>query len=58
MLARVRHVPRGHGTPVILKIRSAEMAEAGHDFYLSSNGVWLTDAVAPKYIVFPESFMG
>lgn len=34
----------------ILAIAAAEMAAAGHTFYLSANGVWLTDAVPPSFI--------
>jgi putative RNA 2'-phosphotransferase len=41
------------GKPVILQIKAAEMFAAGHAFYLSDNGVWLADAVAPAFITFP-----
>ena len=41
------------GKPVILTIRAAAMSAAGHPFYLSDNGVWLTDAVPPEFIDFP-----
>ncbi len=41
------------GAPVILAIRAEAMAEAGHVFYRSANGVWLTDHVPPAYIEFP-----
>lgn len=40
------------GKPVILIIRSAEMHRDGLVFYLSDNGVWLTDHVPPGYIDF------
>lgn len=43
------HVGKRHGTPVILKIRSGEMYRAGHEFYLSENGVWLTKKVDVMY---------
>ena len=39
-----------HGKPIILEIKSAEMHKQGHQFFLSSNGVWLTKSIAPKYI--------
>ncbi|MDP9958816.1 RNA 2'-phosphotransferase [Chryseobacterium lathyri] len=39
-----------HGKPVILTIRTREMYQEGLSFYLSANGVWLTDFVAAKYI--------
>jgi len=48
--ATAKSVGSRHGSPVILKIPAASMAEAGMKFYLSDNGVWLTDFVDPKYI--------
>jgi putative RNA 2'-phosphotransferase len=36
---------RRAGETVILEVRAAEMAAAGHLFYRSANGVWLTEAV-------------
>jgi len=44
-------VGRRRGDPVILTIDSAAMAGADHRFYLSENGVWLTDHVPPGFIV-------
>ncbi|MFZ5636415.1 MAG: RNA 2'-phosphotransferase [Pseudomonadota bacterium] len=41
-----------HGTPVVLIVRAGEMAASGHVFFLSENGVWLTDAVPPAFIDF------
>ena len=38
------------GKPIILTIFASQMAEAGHMFYLSENGVWLCDAVPPSFI--------
>ncbi len=43
-----------HGRPVVLVVRAAEMAAAGHAFHRSSNGVWLTDAVPAAFIDFGE----
>ncbi len=43
-------VGKRHGEPVVLAIDSKRMAEEGHRFFLSRNGVWLTDYVDPKYI--------
>lgn len=40
------------GAPVILSIKSGVMHGDGAAFYQSQNGVWLTDAVAAKYIEF------
>jgi RNA:NAD 2''-phosphotransferase len=38
------------GNPTILRIKAAEMAAAGFEFYRSANGVWLTDHVPPQFI--------
>jgi len=42
-----------HGKPVILVIDTKKMVADGYKFYLSSNGVWLVDAVPVQYITFP-----
>jgi uncharacterized protein (TIGR02452 family) len=42
------------GKPVILIVRAGAMAAAGHAFYRSENGVWLTDHVPPRFIEFPH----
>lgn len=46
------------GRPVILKINAASMANEGILFYFSANGVWLTDAVPPRFIEFPDDQEG
>lgn len=38
-----------HGEPVVLTIDAKKMLEDGKKFYLSNNGVWLTNYVAPQY---------
>jgi putative RNA 2'-phosphotransferase len=38
---------------VVLTVDAAAMAEAGHLFYRSANGVWLTDAVPPRFLTTP-----
>ena len=43
-------VGKRHGKPVVLKIASAEMQAQGFLFFLSENGVWLTDRVPPAYL--------
>lgn len=48
-------VGQRHGKPVILIVRSQEMSAAGHQFYLSANGVWLTERVPVEFIDFPTS---
>ncbi|MEE4541397.1 RNA 2'-phosphotransferase [Streptomyces sp. V4-01] len=37
-----------HGRPVVLVVEAAALAAAGHEFRVSANGVWLTDAVPPE----------
>ena len=37
--------------PIILKIAAKQMYDEGFKFYLSKNGVWLTDYVDSKYII-------
>ena len=39
-----------HGSPVVLTVRSGDMARAGHRFQCSENGVWLTSDVPPQYL--------
>jgi putative RNA 2'-phosphotransferase len=43
-------VGQRHGKPIVLLINSKQMHKDGHLFYLSNNGVWLTDFVAVEYI--------
>lgn len=43
-------VGQRHGKPAVLKIDTSQMQDDGILFYLSDNGVWLTDYVDPKYI--------
>lgn len=52
--ATARTVGGRRGKPVVLPIAAARMSRDGHVFYLSANGVWLTDHVPPEYIEFPE----
>ncbi|MFB6780171.1 MULTISPECIES: RNA 2'-phosphotransferase [unclassified Streptomyces] len=41
------------GRPVILSVDAGAMHRAGHLFYVSANGVWLTDSVPPEFLRFP-----
>lgn len=43
-----------HGKPVILSVNAKGMADSGFDFYLSNNGVWLTDFVPVEFIKLDE----
>jgi putative RNA 2'-phosphotransferase len=47
-------VGQRHGRPAILIILAGEMQHCGHTFFLSENGVWLTEHVPVQYIEFPE----
>ncbi|MDD2899549.1 MAG: RNA 2'-phosphotransferase [Desulfuromonadaceae bacterium] len=40
-----------HGKPVVLTILAADMFQNGIKFFLSENGIWLTDYVAPEYLI-------
>jgi RNA:NAD 2'-phosphotransferase (TPT1/KptA family) len=43
-----------HGTPALLTIRAGDMRRAGWEFFRSTNGVWLVDAVPAEFIGFPK----
>lgn len=45
------NVGKRHGHPVVLRINARHMHEDGIKFYLSNNGVWLTEYVSPKYLI-------
>lgn len=38
------------GKAVVLEVLAAQMHDNGHAFFLSANGVWLTDHVPPAYL--------
>ena len=46
-------VGRRRGKPVLLRIRALDMHQAGHEFLVTPNDVWLTNHVPPEYITFP-----
>lgn len=48
-----RRVGQRRGRALILVIDAAAMHRDGLIFYRSQNGVWLTDAVPPRYLSFP-----
>ncbi len=48
--ATALNVGARHGKPVLLRILAKEMQQAGHLFYCSANGVWLTDFVPAQFI--------
>lgn len=47
-----KQVGSRHGEAVILVIDAHRMYKDGIKFYLSENGVWLTEYVDPKYILY------
>jgi len=46
-------VGQRRGKPVLLEVRALEMYQAGYEFFVTPNDVWLTDCVPPEYIDFP-----
>ncbi len=42
------------GRPVVLEVDAARMADAGHAFRCTPNGVWLTEHVPAVFIRFPD----
>jgi putative RNA 2'-phosphotransferase len=44
---------RREGPTVILRVRAADMHRAGHVFFVSENGVWLTPAVPVEFLELP-----
>jgi putative RNA 2'-phosphotransferase len=45
-----RDVGKRRGSALILRVRSGQMYRDGHVFYLSANGVWLTEHIPSLYI--------
>ncbi|MFJ3055859.1 RNA 2'-phosphotransferase [Herbaspirillum sp. NPDC087042] len=39
-----------HGAPVVLRVDAKQMSQDGMHFFLSANGVWLTENVPSSYI--------
>ena len=44
------NVGQRHGKPYVFKVLAAQMHEDGFEFWLSENGVWLTNQVPAKYL--------
>lgn len=44
------NVGKRHGEPFIYEVLAGDMARAGYKFYLSINGVWLTECVPKKFL--------
>lgn len=47
-------VGKRHGSPVVLVVQAEVMWQAGHKFFRSENGVWLTESVPDAFIEFPK----
>jgi putative RNA 2'-phosphotransferase len=43
-------VGQRHGSPVVIRVNARGMHEAGVAFFLSENGVWLTDSVPAGFL--------
>lgn len=52
-VATAEKVGARRGKPVVLVVRSGPMHKAGYPFFVSSNGVWLTDSVPVEYLDLP-----
>ncbi|MFJ5518919.1 RNA 2'-phosphotransferase [Streptomyces griseoluteus] len=52
--ATATRVGARRGRPVVLAVDAGAMHRDGHVFHVSANGVWLTDAVPPRYLRFSE----
>ncbi|MEM7659725.1 MAG: RNA 2'-phosphotransferase [Bacteroidota bacterium] len=42
------------GKAIILSVRAGDMHAAGHEFFQSGNGVWLTESVPPEFLEVPS----
>ena len=49
-LKTAQKVGARHGKPYIFKIETFKMQEAGLKFYVSENGVWLTDFISEEFL--------
>ena len=43
-------VGRRHGPPVVLEVDAGRMHERGHQFFITANGVWLTERVPAEFL--------
>ena len=48
------NVGQRHGKPFIFEVLARQMHEDGYTFYLSENGVWLTDNVPVAYLKYKD----
>ncbi len=52
-MATAARVGARHGVAVVLTVRAGAMHAAGHQFWVSANGVWLADRVPAEFLEFP-----
>ena len=52
--ATAAKVGRRYGTPVVLRVSAGRMHADEFEFFLSANGVWLTEHVPPEYLDLPN----
>lgn len=43
-------VGQRHGKPIVLTVNAAKLHATGATFYVTNNGVWLTDSVPSEYL--------
>lgn len=48
--ATATNVGGRRGAPLVIAVQAGRMFAAGHDFWMSANGVWLALAVPPAFI--------
>jgi putative RNA 2'-phosphotransferase len=54
-IVTARTVGERRGKAVVLRVLAGMMHRDGYSFYLSANGVWLTESVPPRYIDLQEA---
>lgn len=47
-------VGKRHGSPIVFSILASEMYKENYEFFISENGVWLTEYVPSKYLKIKE----
>lgn len=45
-----RRVGARRGKPIVLCVEASRLAATGVEFFVTTNGVWLVDSVAPEYL--------
>lgn len=53
-LETAKKVGNRRGKPIILTVQSSAMYKKGYEFFLSENGVWLTNLVPTEFIEFQD----